>query len=168
MDALFEVAIEDARERRNAVIDLIKSQDQQAIALLTGYCTLSVACASGAVAAFTFNSPSANYFLSAMLGAFCALMLGNMFCYLVLKSSDVVLPGREAGFWKWAAENNVGQSEVLAQYLASYHETDAENDAVNQACSKWLQWARMSGIVAAPAASIAALAFGGLAWLFGL
>ena len=92
-------ALDDARQRQAALLDLIYSIERQAGSLLSLYVTLGLASASAATAILlgTIKVPAAVGF--GLLAAVVTLLIGSWFCFGAMKSALVGLPGRGADFW---------------------------------------------------------------------
>jgi hypothetical protein len=155
----YRFAIEDARTRQAAIINLISATDSQAMSLLSLYVTLGIASASGMVAALSapFAHPGA---LFAALSVSAAMFVtGSVYCFKAMASAAINLPGRQAEFWCWAAGPSISFETACVEYLSHLQPKHEMNDAVNLAASMSLRIARGIGIAAPPAATMTGLAF---------
>jgi hypothetical protein len=157
-DSEFRTIIEDARTRHAAVVTLMYSSDSQAIGLLRAYSTLGIATASGALAGFGDPSSMITRPLAwGLLAAAIVLVLGAVFCFIVLRSTSINLPGRDPDFWQWAMHPDVDRSEVLVRYLENLKIKATDNQGRNAASSQALKWAKLCGVGAPATALIAGL-----------
>ncbi len=158
------IAIEDARVRHSALVDLVLAGDQKASALLSLYVTIGVAAASGAAAGFAGLSIPPPL-VAALLTTTLAMVAGAGFCLAALRSAPVNLPGRDAEFWLWALDHDgVDLAHATRQYLGNLAEKGAMNRALNLRMDRDIRTALWVGV----ASPVAALAAAGLAALPGL
>lgn len=156
----WKIAIEDARFRQNALMQLIYAGDRQALSLLRLFLTLAVAAAGGALSIFlgTWSLPiEAAWALSAA----SALLLGSaVSCTLAIMGGAVNLAGRGAEFWLWAAEKSVTREEAFIAYLQNLEAKHETNKVRNLKQARALMVAKIGGLIATPiAAAIGASAY---------
>src|SRR5690606_29655615 len=95
-----QVALDDARARQTALLQLIYFTDQQAMSLLRLYVTIAVATATGAATGFAPNSWIPMAASIGLTVVSIALLVGCYFCFQAMKTAELALPGRGADFWK--------------------------------------------------------------------
>ncbi|MGJ5203626.1 hypothetical protein [Bradyrhizobium sp. HKCCYLR20261] len=142
LDAL-KFAVDDARRRHAAVVELIMVSDRQAMGLLQLY--VALAGAAGSAAATILYSASATFppFVGwALVGFACPLAIGSFFCLKVMIGADIGLPGRKPDFWLWAHEEGVTSEEVYVTYLKELGPKEKQNTNLNYRLGNWLQWAK--------------------------
>lgn len=158
-------AIDDARIRHRALIDLINGTSDQALKLLGMYVTLGLAAASGGVAGL---SNATNIPAPVTIGLLCILIplfVGSLFCFQTIKSAPVNLPGRDPEFWLWAARPDVKREMIFNAYLENLNEKVAANRKLNDETANALRNAKRCGVVSpivavlAGSATILALRF---------
>ncbi|QRG07920.1 hypothetical protein EZH22_06020 [Xanthobacter dioxanivorans] len=155
VDQLLDAAVEDARERHKAVIELIRFTDQQAISLLNFHAALGVALVSGAAACLG-KDPLVPAFVGIAFGAGAICFIAGAWCALKVQASATIsLPGREPKFWIWAAHGEIGNDLVFEEYMNSLARGQIKNDEANIYGVKWLKRARAC-VFAAPIAAISA------------
>jgi hypothetical protein len=153
---------EDARSRHAALLQLIYFTDQQAMALLRLYVTLGLATASGALAGFVSQAVP-RVAAWGLLAGLVTLVAGSAFCFRVMMSSSVGLPGRGAEFWLWAErEATVDFHHVLSEYLIQLEKTTAEDRELNKRNVAALRKAKLIGMTVPLTALLGAAAAIGL------
>lgn len=162
-DAGLAIAIDDARARHAAVLNLVMATDQQAVTLLSVYLTTGTAAAAASVSAFTgsFIPPVVGW---ALLAATFSLFAGSIFCFRAMRGAMVSAPGKAPEFWLWALENDGVDIKYAAhQYLLQLAPQQDHNRLLNQETA-FAHWqAKLLGIVS----PLAALVGGGAAWVAG-
>jgi hypothetical protein len=154
---LFKIAIDDARNRHKAVLDLIYFTDNQAMNLLRLYVTLALAATSAIIASFG-SKPAITVDLAVGLsGAVAVLFYGSWQCFKAMSSASLNLPGRDPDFWIWAAENKQTPEELSLEYLKAMVEGSASNNAHNAKSAAALRKAKLAGVIAVPVAAIIGL-----------
>lgn len=98
-DEQMRFAIEDARTRHEAVVNLIYQTDQQAVSLLSLYVTLVLATSSGFVGTLVTPSVVPSGFAAPLLVATLGFVAGAYMCFRTLQTAMLNLPGRQAKFW---------------------------------------------------------------------
>lgn len=155
-------ALDDARRRHTAVVDLIAANDRQALGFLQLYVALAGGALSGGAA---IALSSANTFPKALgyglFGFAVPLILGAMFCMASIWPSDISLPGRKPDFWMWANEVT-GETAYLA-YLENLAVKEAQNTRLNMRLSRLMLIAKAMGV----AAPVVALIAGAVSLRFG-
>lgn len=149
-------AMDDARRRHSAIVDLLGANDRQMLGFLQLYVALTAAAVSGG-AAIVFGPASA---LPKALGigllAFAApLVVGAVFALLAGWPSDVNLPGRDADFWLWANEDNIDFPRAFRAYMETLSEKTRSNSALNLRLARRAYIAKLLG-AAAPFVALAA------------
>lgn len=149
-------ALEDARRRQAALLDLIYSIESQAGRLLSLYVTLGLASASAATAIIlgTIEVPVAVGV--GLLGAMAVLLVGSLFCFGAMKPALVGLPGRGADFWVWAHHEDNDFTKVALEYLSGLQVKQDRDHKHNQLTAGSLAWAKRMGIFTPLAALIGA------------
>lgn len=147
-------ALNDARQRQAALLELIYSIERQAGSLLSLYVTLGLASASAATAIIlgTIEVPTAVGV--GLLAALVMLLAGAWFCFGAMKSALVGLPGRGAEFWTWAHHPDNDFAKVAQQYLSVLQAKQDRDRKHNQATAKSLAWAKRMGILTPLAALV--------------
>ena len=148
----WKFALEDARFRHNALMQLIYSGDNQALVLLRLFLTMSLAAAGGALSVFldSWSLPiEVAYSLSA---ASLLLLSAAIACTFAIMGEPVNLPGRGADFWLWAADKTVEREEVFQSYLRNLNEKHQVNRRRNDKQANALLAAKIGGLTALPVA----------------
>ena len=143
----WKIAIEDARHRHAAIVNLIyftfrKRWDSCAFML-----RLELRWQQGAAAALSSNSIipwAAGWSLGVTA---ITLSVGSWFCFRAMGTVTINLPGRGAEFWLWAAKEDVGRGAVFTTYLDNLKEKHAVNNSVNERTSKALRTAKVCGMI---------------------
>lgn len=156
-DDTWKTAIEDARYRHNAVVQLVYAADNQALGLLRLFVTVGLAAAAGAASRITIADTFDPLMWSLGAGA-TALGIAALYCLKAMASADINLPGRGAEFWLWAADIKGGQDEIFRQYLETLKEKHAVNNTLNERQTSALYWAKLGGALS-PLVALLAAAF---------
>lgn len=130
-DADMRFAIDDARIRQKAVIDLINGNSDQALRLLGFYITLGLAATSGAIAGISAKAGVPIAVAIALLSVLVPLVIGSYFCYQTIRPTSIALPGRDPEFWLWAHRSGVTRDDVFKAYLDNLNERMAANRRLN-------------------------------------
>lgn len=143
-------AMNDARERHKALVDLIGRIDQQALSMLQLYVTLAGAALTGAGVIFLSpQQPTYPHAVGVGLTTFSVLLIvGTAFCVAAIWTASVNLPGRDAEFWLWAAEDGVTAEMVYSRYLSNLAERGSLNRALNVRMSNLMSAAKIAGMAA--------------------
>jgi hypothetical protein len=155
-------ALDDARRRHSAVVDLLAANDRQALGFLQLYVALAGGALSGAAAIVLSPANSFPKALGYGLFGFAGpLIFGAMFCMAAVWPSNINLPGRKPDFWIWA--NEVSAEQAFLEYLNNLTAKEAQNSSLNFRLSRLMTYAKMLGV----AAPIVGLAVGAAAlrWL---
>lgn len=147
-------AIEDARTRHQALMNLILATDQQAMSLLALYVTLGSGAASAFVASIGQIALIPSVFTFPLLAATVMFAFGAFSCLKVVETKKFSLPGRDAEFWLWASRDDVEAPVAYREYLTSLQVMYIANVALNNIEAVKLNYARQCGI-AAPIAGVA-------------
>jgi hypothetical protein len=147
-DADMRFAIDDARVRQKAVIDLINGSSDQALRLLGFYITLGLAATSGAIAGISATTSIPIAVAIALLSVLVPLVIGSYFCFQTIRPTSIALPGRDPEFWLWAHRSDVTRDVVFKAYLDNLNERMAANRRLNDNTSKALTRAKICGAVA--------------------
>jgi hypothetical protein len=139
-------AIQDARTRHAAIVELIYATDRQAMALLGLYITLGLASASGFVAGLNSDSIVPAELAAALFVAVLMFFAGIMLCFRAMKLVDINLPGRTADFWIWADGPSLDATKAYREYLQELDQKHATNDKVSNYASIKLAWAKRIGL----------------------
>ena len=145
-DEQLQFAVEDARTRHEAVVNLIYQTDQKAVSLLSLYVTLALATASGFVGSILATPVVPSGFAVPLFVATLGFVLGAYMCFRTLQASKINLPGRQAKFWLWAMHENVTPAHAFQSYLENLQSKSDQNNALNLKTSKSLRWAHRLGI----------------------
>ena len=162
-DENLRFAIDDARRRHSAVLDLIYHIEKQSTGLLGLYTTLGIASASGFVASLSATLPIPRAAGCALLGATIVLLVGAWKCGMAMKPAQINLPGRNARFWLWANEPQIDAKAVFNEYLTALQNGYELNTKVSNVSSIDLKDAKSCGLYApliALLVGIAAFAMG--------
>jgi hypothetical protein len=152
----WKVAIEDARHRHAAVVNLIYFTDNQAMALLRLYVTVGVAAAAGGAAVLSPNGVIPVVVGWALIAVVVVLGIGSAFCLIAMQAVPLNLPGRGAEFWLWAMDEAIDGAQASRNYLENLEKKQGQNNVLNKRTSKALARARLCGSVAPVAALITA------------
>lgn len=163
-EGAISIAIEDARSRHEAILNLVLITDQQAMTLLGFYLTLATATATGLAAAFAPDSPIPTIAGCALAGATMSLLIGAGLCFLAMKMTRVNAPGKTPDFWLWAITNEgVSLESAAIAYLEQLNPMQDANRALNLRTARAHWVAKIFGL----AAPFVALISASTAMLFG-
>lgn len=140
-------ALDDARRRHAAVVELLAANDRQALGFLQLYVALAGGALSGAAAivlSTTNTLPKALGY--GLFGFAMPLILGTVFCMASIWPSNISLPGRKPDFWIWA--NEVTAEDAYLAYLKNLAIKEAENSCLNMRLSRLMLWAKALGVAA--------------------
>lgn len=159
----WKIALEDARARHGALVNLIYFTDAQAVNLLRLYVTIASASAAGSIASFAGNLSAMPLAVGwGLLVATILFVVGAYYCFLAMAPASINLPGRDAEFWIWAMRDDIDRIDVFREYLENLKAKTPRNQMVNIKGSSNLNHAKRLGM----AAPLFALAVGGLAaWM---
>lgn len=153
------MVIEDARHRHAAVVALINSLDTRAMSLLRLYVTIGVAAAAGAVGLLAADAPSLPSPVGWALSAVVPCRgLGSYWCFRVMRTTPINLPGRGADFWLWALRPDVPTDMALQAYLNNLQAKGLQNDALGARMTLTLECAKWAGMLSPFAALVAGVA----------
>lgn len=142
-------ALNDARERHKATIDLICGIDRQALSFLQLYVTLSGAALSGAGVILLSSGSSYPRALGIGLLAFAApIVLGAVLSIITIWPRDINLPGRDPDFWQWANGDLVATEHAYRQYLDNLAVKAKQNISLNSRLSNLMLTAKIAGVTA--------------------
>jgi hypothetical protein len=142
-----KMAIDDARVRHAAVVQLIYFTDQQAMSLLTFYTTVGIAAATGAVAAWAGTTVVPHAAAWALGSAVPVAFVAALFCFFAMRTSKLSLPGRDAEFWLWALEPRVKRKDVFVAYLKNLRDKNGQLARLNKRTGYALRGAKISGML---------------------
>lgn len=154
---IIKLALDDARARQTALVQLMYFTDQQALGLLRLYVTLGTASATAAVTGFSSNSWLPVEGSAALLACTTTFLAGSYFCFRAMRTAEVTLPGRGADFWKDALFANFNQAEIVSQYLDGLISGQHRDKATNKTSASALRLAKWAGISTPLVAIIVAL-----------
>lgn len=140
-------ALDDARTRQAALVELIYSIERQAAGLLRLYVTLGLTSASAGTAILfgTFAAPRAVGF--GLLGVVATLLAGSWCCFRAMKSASICLPGAGAEFWEWANHEHNSFEKVAAAYLENLREKQKRDVKLNKSTASSLAMAKRLGVL---------------------
>lgn len=142
-------AINDARERHKATVDLIAGIDRQALSFLQLYVTLSGAAISGAGFILLSNAPNYPRALGiGLLGFALPLVIGAVLSIITIWPRDINVQGRDPDFWQWANSEQVTSDQVYRAYLDNLAIKASQNAKLNTQQSRLMLWAKVAGVVA--------------------
>ncbi|MBR0752513.1 hypothetical protein JQ604_09970 [Bradyrhizobium jicamae] len=142
-------AVNDARERHKATVDLIGRIDQQALSLLQLYVTLAGAALSGAgVILLSAQSGYPRALGFGLIGFAAPLVFGAVLCVATIWPAAVNLPGRDPDFWLWATHDGVQAQDVYRSYLEALAPKAKQNVELNLRMSRLMLVAKIAGIAA--------------------
>lgn len=142
-------ALNDARERHKATIDLITGIDRQALSFLQLYVTLSGAALSGAGVILLASAPAYPRALGIGLLAFAMpIVAGAVLSMITIWPGDINLPGRDPDFWQWANGDLVTTEHAYRQYLDNLAVKARQNMKLNARLSNLMLAAKMAGVAA--------------------
>jgi hypothetical protein len=159
---LMKIGIEDARARHGAIVNLILSLDAQAMGLLRLYVPVAIAAGTAAIAAFSPGSSIPKPVGAALAMIALALIVASWFCFKVMRSEKINLPGRGPDFWIRAPEFEI--SEMYQAYMTELVRHQRDNNDLNKASADHLKWAKVFAILS-PGLG---LVIGGAAIVFGV
>lgn len=156
-------ALDDARRRHAAVVDLLAANDRQALGFLQLYVALAGGALSGGAAIVLSATTSLPRPLGfGLFGFALPVVIGAVFCMAAVWPSDINLPGRKPDFWKWA--NKVPAEEAYMAYLDNLSVKEAQNSRLNMRLSQLMTWAKGLGVAAPIIALMAGAAALRLGW----
>lgn len=123
-------ALDDARQRQKALLDLIYAIDRQAMTLLGFSVTLSVATGSGAFAVGSKVFIEADHRPIMVSACFALLTMSIGFivaaawCLTVMKTRKIGFPGKGAAFWTQAWDEQWPEAWLMTKYLEQVEEAD--------------------------------------------
>lgn len=142
-----KIAVEDARARQAALVQLVYFIDTQAMNFLRTYITIQAgtvsAIAIAAGSSWSFKVP----LLGSLLGLLVSTLIGSFYCFHTMRTVSITLPGRGSEFWKWGLDDEVPHDDVAVAYMDSLEETMTKNRAINEASSKALEKAKLFGML---------------------
>lgn len=140
-------AIDDARRRHSAVVEIIAGTDRQALGMLQLYVALAGGALSGGAAiVFSATSSFPKILGYGLFGFAGPLILGAMFCMAALWPTTINLPGRKPDFWLWA--NEVTAEEAYFAYLKNLEIKEEQNTRLNYRLSRLMLCAKGLGVAA--------------------
>ncbi|THK35641.1 hypothetical protein EHS39_23725 [Ensifer sp. MPMI2T] len=142
----FKVALDDARARHTALVNLILFTDQKAMAVFRLYVTLGIGAGITAAAGFFRDDELLQFSRWSMLATAEWLAIGALFCFRAMSRSSINLPGRGAEFWQWAMLPQHGAEDVAEAYFAELLETQKANRSLNERTASALDIAVKMGI----------------------
>lgn len=144
-----KIAVEDARARQAALVQLVYFIDTQAMNFLRTYITIQAgtvsAIAIAAGSSWSFKVP----LIGSLLGLLVSTLIGSFYCFHTMRTVSITLPGRGPEFWKWGLDDEVPHDDVAVAYMDSLEETMTKNRAINEASSKALEKAKLFGMLSA-------------------
>jgi hypothetical protein len=159
-------AVDDARRRHAALVDLIHALDRQALGFLQLYIALSGGALSGMVAIlFTANSAGFPHMLGYFLYGFAMFtVIGAIHCVIAMWPAKINMPGHLPEFWIWADRDDVGAERAYRAYLNDLVCPALRNEKVNASMAWHLTRAKINGVIA----PLAGIAIGLLSYIAGL
>src|SRR5215218_8774741 len=142
---MWKIAIEDARARHAAIVNLIYFTDTQALGLLRLYVTIGLAAASAAAAVFVNKLGIPAYLGWPLLIVTLTLSAGSWNCLQAMETSALNLPGRPPDFWLWATKEATAEHTAFAAYMENLDQKQRQNDKVNIQTSSSLTTAKLCG-----------------------
>lgn len=142
-----KIAVEDARARQVALVQLLYFIDTQAMNFLRTYITIEAAAVSAIVAASASNWSFKAELIAAALGMLLALIAGSYYCFYTMRTVNITLPGRGPDFWIWGLDRAVPHDDVALEYMTALQETMQKNRAINEKSSRSLERAKLSGVL---------------------
>lgn len=126
-------AIEDARVRHAALLELLYEIDRKALALLQLSITLALAFASIFVTGLQFPEFLAREFLLGSLATSIGFWFAAYLCTRVFDPENIAFPGQGSEFWLWAANRKKANFlEVANEYLKRSEKAHLMNRDVNE------------------------------------
>ncbi|MFT4117496.1 hypothetical protein [Bradyrhizobium sp.] len=145
-------AVDDARRRHAAVVDLIAASDRQSLGFLQLYVALAGGAFSGAAAILLPTVGTMPRPLGfGLLGFALPLTVGAVLCMIAVWPSNINLPGRTPNFWIWALRHEA--EEVYLAYLDNLQVKEKQNSDLNRKQGRYMLAAKIAG-VAAPIAGV--------------
>lgn len=142
-------AVDDARRKHQAIVDLIAAGDRQAIGFLQLYIALAVAALSSGAAALLSQAVAVPRPISVgLIGFGLTIALAALATLVVLWPSNIRLAGREPEFWEWAEQNQVSMDQTLRAYLVQIGEDIAINRRTNARMGRAMLLAKCLGAMA--------------------
>lgn len=138
--------LDDVRGRDLALLNLLLSNDKQALELFRLYVTFAIGAASAGMAGFVRDDMLLRQGRWGLLSVAALLTLGCWFCIIAMRSATVGLPGRTGEFWQWASDPRIEEGEVLATYLKQAEAAQLKNHALNETCSAAVTQAKRLGL----------------------
>lgn len=156
-------AVEDARVRHEALIQLIYFADTQAMSLLSLFSTVGIAAGSATAAGFATEPVIPFPIAMGLGGAALILLIGTIYCLMAMQTTRLSLPGRGAEFWIWAMHDKISAGHAFAEYFKNLEAESKRNQATNVRSASQLGKAKLCAALA----PLAALGFGLLSYGFG-
>jgi hypothetical protein len=140
-------AIDDARRRHAALVDLINNSDRMALGLMQLYVALASAAISGTAAIyFGFGMTGSPGWLAwVLLSLGVPLAIGAALCLAALWPSNINLPGQQMNFWQWAAHPDVAAENAFNTLLSHIAEGHTRNEKINRRVSRLMYAAKICG-----------------------
>jgi hypothetical protein len=142
-----KIAVEDARARQAALVQLLYFIDTQAMNFLRTYITIEAAAVSAIVAASASSWSFKPELIASAFGMLLTLITGSYFCFHTMRTVNITLPGRGPDFWLWGLDRAVPHDEVAIEYMNSLNETMQRNRQINEKSSKSLELAKLFGVL---------------------
>jgi hypothetical protein len=141
-----KIAIDDARHRHLALVNLILFTDQKAMAVFRLYVTIGIAAAAAGIAGFFRDDHLLVFARWSLLASAVTLALGAYFCFKAMSRANINLPGRGAEFWQWALDDRVSLRDAVTAYLKELESRQTSNRALNERTAAELDRAVKMGI----------------------
>ena len=148
-------ALEDARLRQNALLDLIYFNERQALGMLRLYAVLGPVLGAGAYQSFLTEVYAIAW---AALAATVVFVIGSILCLNAMSHTKITLPGRYADFWHDVMTKDSLNFEGAANhYLQELSAAQASQKEFNRKSAISLAQAKWTIVLAPLAAIVAAL-----------
>jgi hypothetical protein len=152
-----KIALDDARARHQALVNLVLFTDQKAMAVFRIYVTIGVAAAVTAPAGFFRSDELLQFSRWSMSTSALMLAIGAYFCTKAMSRATINLPGRGAEFWLWAMDERVTIDKAVGAYLSELHQKQDVNRDLNEKTAAALHTAVQVGMWTPAAAVLAGL-----------
>jgi hypothetical protein len=145
-----KIAIEDARARQAAVIQLQYFLDTQAMNFLRMFITIQAALVTATVAIWGGQdwTQFKAVLVGSSIGVFFALIVGTGYCFRVMRTMQVTLPGRDPNFWLWGLDKTVTHDEVAVGYMQDIEQATITHSEANEQSAHAFKLVKIWGVSA--------------------
>lgn len=147
-DDHLKLALEDARGRHAAVIELTLFIDRQAMQLLRLFVSLAIATAGAALAGLGESAIVPPALAWGFGAAALTLVAGSVACLRTMAPAKVPLPGEGADWWLYSVDHGGSFRNVAMSYLRRTDEFTRKARTLNETSGSRMKWAKRAGWLA--------------------